>query len=176
MIGIKVRLSADELVKAYHVGAARVVNNVLAGRRPHPRDRRWVGNGLGVHVSGAIGECAVAKFLGIDWEPRTERPDEFGEPDVGIVGVRHTIYATGYLKIYPHDPDNLPMVLVTGDIDQLVYIVRGWILPKDGKKKSWLNDNGNQGRWQHAVPQEHLQPPSTIPRDPRNYDAQGTGL
>jgi hypothetical protein len=164
---VRVTLTADELAEAFSVGARRVAHNAARGYRPaRTREGQWVNGSLYEHVRGAVGECVLAKHLGITWAPRVHRPDKPGEPDVGVCGVRFTVYSTGKLIVQEKDANSIPMVLVTGDIDQLHYMIRGWLYAGEAKQERFWGDHANQNRPHYAIPQDCLRPAETIPRQP----------
>ncbi len=90
-----VGLSLDELTVAATLGVARNVS-MIERRRGRGHDavkNAWEANGVGM-----IGEYAVAKLLGVAYNPSLSHPDRLGG-DVAGLQVRATSYPDGSPKI-----------------------------------------------------------------------------
>lgn len=143
-------LTPAEMLVAAQVGIQRQVQNLkhnvqaaYGARREHD----WQ-----LNIEGALGEMALAKYLGIYWDGK----GEMREPDVGNVDVRTTPKPNNRLILHPKDPDDRVFYLLTGYNGQ--YVVRGSILGKDGKKQEYWTDP-KTGRPAYFVPQEALKAP-----------------
>lgn len=152
---VTVRLSWFEILSAAHAGVSRNVSAL--------RDNRQVENGRtdsvwDRHILGAIGELAVAKALNRYWSPAVGRLDtETGDIEAAGVHVKATTLPNGSLIVRPHDPDDLPYVLVVLELP-FVRIV-GWMLGADAKSgRYWRDVDRARGihRAAHFVPQDDL--------------------
>lgn len=89
------------------------------------------GSGRANHILGAQAERAVAKFLGLDWNPSRDFSDRvYG--DVFNIEVRATTITYGKLIIHHDDKDDRAYVLVT--VAGSEFTIRGWM--KAGKAKT----------------------------------------
>lgn len=140
-------LSHTEKMSAAMIGVMRHLDNTEANR-----DHLWGGDknmGWQYHIEGAMGECAVAKHLGMFWSCGVR-----GDDDVGEYQVRTTDESWKKLILHPEDEDNKRYYLVTGLNG--TYSIRGWILCRDGKQKQWWQDPTKKNRWAFFVPQSAL--------------------
>ena len=146
----EVILTPGEMHVAATIGCLRQIEN-LGKRRSDahgaPRDGGWQ-----IHIEGAAGEAAVAKWLGRYWNGAL---GDLDADDVGTVQVRTTSRTDGCLILHDSDPDSRPFVLVTGVAPS--FVLRGWIWARDGKRKEhWRDPVG--GRGAYFVPQSALRP------------------
>lgn len=163
----EVELTPEEMRRAAYIGCDRQCWALAAGakhlnhreRQANPLDE-WTQN---IHAAGA--ELALAKWMGIPWEP----PDGPGDADVGPYEVRWTKYDHGHLQLQPKDVEakgDRLYYLVTGLGPR--YTLRGWILgaQADNPKKYWRNPNQNakatDPRYCFYVPQSDLYPVDPI--------------
>ncbi len=145
----RITLARHEVELAAGVGVRRQVE-ALAARRPD-RHGYHGEDGWTVHVEGACGELAVARFLGRYWDGsnRTYR----SAADVGAVEVRTRSRHDYDLIIREDDADTSAFVLVTGRCPD--YWVRGWIRAADARRPEWLQRHGGrEPAW--FVPPAHL--------------------
>ena len=148
MFEYKVALTWSELIQAGQVGVQRQCENLKNGaEQAHGATSL---NSWQRHIDGALGECALAKFLGVYWAGKGKMRD----PDVGSVDVRCTRYADGHLTLHKGDPDDRRFYLLTGIEGK--YIVRGWILARDGKREEYWSDLAHDKRYAFNVPQSAL--------------------
>lgn len=145
---MRLELTQEEVRRAALVGVQRHVENLYAGRADTHALRS---DGWGEHITGAIGELAVARALGIEWTRQTFRTRHDG--DAGGHEVRATIYDAGALILHPDDPDHRYFYLVTGRPP--IVDVRGWILGSNGKQRQWW-DTKRTRAGAYMVPQEAL--------------------
>lgn len=145
-----VELTFYEMLLAAHAGVMRQVQNCKDGLAPAygAGDK----NDWQLHIEGCLGECALAKFLGVYWSGK----GELRAPDVGIVDVRTTRLDYGDLMMHKRDPDDRVFYLLCGVNG--IYKVKGWILAKDGKKDFYWRDPTGK-RPAYFVPQHALNPP-----------------
>jgi hypothetical protein len=134
-----VRLSTTEMMVANYVGGARNVQSLV--RRWEPAAGVGTANTWTPNVEGAAGEIAVAKILGIYWEPIVGNPLA---DDVGPYQVRTNIsrkYDDLCLRAKDRDDRFYISVLsFAPDFDVL-----GFIRGAEGKRPEWLRD-GTVGR------------------------------
>ena len=155
---IKVFLTQDELYQAAIVGAHRHITCLFSkGARPGGRPHYDASNEWNTSIEGCCGELAFAKWCGKYWTGGSFNAKE-APKDVGNKQVRHTVYKTGRLIIYPHDNPDDDFVLVTGKAP--FYNIRGWVngleIQMLGKTHPWWNTECEAGSW--WVPQESLRP------------------
>jgi hypothetical protein len=113
-------------------------------------------NGWQYHVEGALGECAVAKALGIYWNGNI---DKFDAPDVGILEVRTSSGEHDRLILHPEDDGSAIFILAIGING--AYELKGWMLGRVGQLDKYWTDPGT-GRPAFFVPQEDLYPIETL--------------
>ena len=143
-----VQLTNFEILDAAAVGVQRQIQNIHQGAR----ERYGAGNSQNwqIALEGALGEKALAKYLGIYWAGK----GGVGNPDVGEHDVRTTAHPEGRLIVHPEDKDNRFIWLLTGVYGE--YMVRGGILAKDAKHKRWWSDPTGKGRHAYFIHQERL--------------------
>ena len=133
MSQVEIRLSLFEILEAASKGVMRQVQNLEKRRRQsnnHDPSRDWQD-----HINGALGECAVAKWLGIYWSGNLGC---LQAADVGPLEVR-TRSRPGYdLILHESDPDDRILILLTGLNGE--YVIRGCILARDGKRREFWKD------------------------------------
>ncbi len=143
-----VHLTNFEILDAAAVGVQRQIQNIHHGAR----QKYGAGNSQNwqIALEGALGEKALAKYLGIYWAGK----GGIGDPDVGEHDVRTTAHSEGRLIVHPDDHDDRFIWLLTGVYGQ--YTVRGGILGKDAKQERWWCDPTGKGRYAYFIPQERL--------------------
>lgn len=144
-----VSLTPAEILSAAHTGIMRQTQNLKRNRKPaygatNATDWQW-------HVEGALGECAVAKALGLYW---TGNLGNLRATDVGRYQVRTRSRHDYDLILHPEDPDDDVYFLVTGLNGR--YRIHGWILGRDGKRDEYWSDPAG-GRPAYFVPQAALE-------------------
>jgi hypothetical protein len=140
-------LKPHEILQASHVGIMRQTENLKKSAKAAygaGADKDWQ-----LHVEGAMGECALAKFLNIYWPGK----GDMRGPDAGIVDVRTRSKHHYELILHERDPDDRKFWLLTGWNG--TYRIHGYILGKDGKKKEYWKDPAG-GRPAFFVPQSAL--------------------
>jgi len=142
-----IQLGAREMMQGAFVGMMRQIEN-LSRRRDDAHCARPT-DGWQLHVEGALGEMAFAKYLGIFWSGA----HEFRGRDVGGYEVRTRSRHDYDLIVHRNDADGAKFVLLTGINGR--YIVRGWILGSDAKREEWWADPAG-GRPAFFVPQSAL--------------------
>jgi len=143
-----VTLSPSEIMQGAMIGVMRQVQNLKTGHGVNyygAKDH----NSWTLHVEGALGEMALAKYRGVYYAGMGRR----GGMDVDDVDVRTTTYPNGCLIVHDADPDDRVIWLLTGVHGS--YTVRGWILSSAAKRKEWIKDPQG-GRAAYFVPQEAL--------------------
>jgi hypothetical protein len=134
---ITVTLDWAEVMRAAQVGLRRQVEALRDGKR----DRAgFKGDGWGIHIEGALGECAYAKAMNVYWSGHSNVYHTI--PDVGTAEVRCRSRHDYELLIRRDDPDDRPFVLVTGSCPD--FRVVGWIKGEDAKRPEWLQTHGNR--------------------------------
>lgn len=143
-----IQLTPSEMFMAAQVGVMRQVENVKAGRVP--AHGCGDANNWQIHCEGAMGECALAKALGIYWTGK----GRLRAPDVGEVDVRTTEIPSGRLILHKEDPDDRAFYLLIGVNGR--YEVKRWCYGREGKKDEFWEDPTGKGRWAYFVPQSEL--------------------
>ena len=144
-----VTLTPGEILRAAIVGVMRQVRGLqegLVATDGAKKSQYWQ-----IHIDGALGECALAKHLGLYWSG----VGELRQTDVGgTTGVDVRTRSEHHLDlvIKDKDPDDRRFYLVTGSYGS--YQVHGWIMGRDGKQQKWWSDAG--GRQLYFVPQSEL--------------------
>jgi len=153
---MNVTLTPTEVRIASLVGIERNIGAIERGlklRYGQSRHAVWAND-----FTGALGEIAVAKLLGL--YPKLEGiPGHQGDLAGGIE-IRTT--GTGHLILHPGDPDDRPFVMVSGTAPHLS--VHGWLLGEDGKQACYWGDHAHNGRPAYWVPAALLNPMETLPR------------
>lgn len=152
MGAITIALTWGEVLQAAQVGVMRQVQNLKAGtqdRHGASLDRGWQ-----LHIEGAIGELAVAKYRDRFWSGAL---GNWKADDVGRWQVRSRNRPPGQevgdLTVHPSDPDDRPFVFVTGWPP--AYTLHGFIMGRDAKKDEWWRDPA-KGRPAFFVPTSAL--------------------
>jgi hypothetical protein len=109
------------------------------------------------HMEGAMGECAVAKALGLYWQAGV---NEFQLPDVGRFQVRTTSNNSLGLRLKPKDRDNDFYISVSGSMPR--YRLRGFILGAKGKRSKWWGNPDPNRPSCYWVPVSELHPMSEL--------------
>jgi hypothetical protein len=150
-----VKLTFDEFFHAALVGVTRQIDN-LRNRRVNrygaTDDEAWR-----LHIEGAAGEMAVAKYIGKFWS------GNLGNLRAADVGdhLQVRTRAGGYtsLILHPSDPDDDIFVLVMGRAPS--FCLQGWLRGGQGKHQSYWRDPAG-GRPAFFVPLDVLEPIATL--------------
>lgn len=136
---IKITLNTGELRVAAVAGVERHIQALRRGYTPkHGADPNTIWQ---IHCEGACGEAAVAKALGIPFNPTINTFRDVA--DVGIdIEVRTRSEHWHDLIIRPDDADDSLFVLVTGRAP--TYKIRGGILGKEAKHDKYLKSHGGR--------------------------------
>lgn len=154
---VDIVLDPAEVAMAASIGVHR---NSYAIDHKLRQNHGMTGDGWAEHIEGASGELALAKHLKMYYGGAHLA---FKGPDLGLrYQVRTRSKAWYQLIVRPDDSDNDIFVLVTGKCP--IFKIRGWILGKDAKKPEWEQTYGNRPP-AFFVPQEFLNPITTLPRD-----------
>lgn len=119
---ILVTLTRDELRHAAHAGIERRLDAMQKGRNGRFREPEWKQRWFQSTVVGAIGELAVAKAFGQDWNPYVGRVDQ---ADVAGLEVRTSELPDPRVKLYPRDNRAASYVLCSYKADQV--LIQGWL-------------------------------------------------
>jgi len=147
---VNINLSIEEIKKGGEAGLVRQITAINNNsEHTYKQEKSW--GDWGNNIEGALGELAVATYLGIDWDSEANRK---GMPDVGQYEVRtHPLYKYK-MVIRSSDKDRSIFVLVTGQLGE--YVLHGWILAKDAKKKEYLWQPDPKRPASYFVPQNKL--------------------
>ena len=147
---VSIDLTETELEIAALVATKRQASN-LCKRRPDAHGAK-PDAGWSLHIEGACGEMAVAKWAGKYWNGAI---GDLKADDVGKLQVRTRSNHAYDLIVHRSDPDDRAFVLVTGLAPH--FILRGWIWGRDAKRDEWWRDPAG-GRPAFFVPQAALRP------------------
>ena len=155
MADVEISLTNFEKMLASFAGVMRQVENLKNRKRPmygagHEND--WQ-----LHVEGCLGECALAKHMGVYWSGK----GIIGAPEVGVMDVRTAARDSHRLILHESDDDDRVFWLLCGLNGR--YRIKGWILGRDGKKPEYWEDPGT-GRPAYFVPQSALNSPGKTER------------
>lgn len=136
-----------EMSRAALVGVSRNVEAMRKGcQNRMPINDEW-----GIHILGACGECAFAKGTNRYWNGGV---NTFRGSDIGSnIQVRTRSQHNYDLIVRRSDKDNDIYVLVTGGPQS--FVLHGWILCSDAKRRQYLANYGNHGE-AFFVPQSDL--------------------
>jgi hypothetical protein len=151
---VDIELTQMEQYVAAQIGIARTMRNRRLGNTP--RFGQKVENTWANDIEGAMGEMALAKFLGVYWtENSAPQAPDVGENDE----VRTTEYVNGHLLLHKCDHDDRRYWLLTGVNGK--YVVRGWLFgrEKDDDPDWW---RGEIDRPCYYVPQDDLRAPEEV--------------
>jgi hypothetical protein len=147
-----VKLTMAEVLQGAATGTMRHMESVSRGEQ-HKPPLKPQDNGLMLHIEGACGEIAYAKWRGVYFDPRI---NSYKGADFGTnVQIRTRSNHDYELLIRDNDNPEHFYVLVTGMAP--TYRVVGWIKGSDAMKPEWRKDWGGRGEaW--FVPHSALTP------------------
>lgn len=150
---MRVDLEWFEISRAALVGVSR---NVEALRK-HCQNRNTSPDDWGVHILGALGECAFAKATNRYWNGSVNTFKRGG--DVGRIQVRTRARHDHDLIVRDQDKDEDVFVLVTGGPDS--FEVRGWLTGREAKYDLHRANHGGHGE-AYFVPAKSLRSPEQL--------------
>jgi len=164
-----VRLTYEEALTAAVGGCRRTVSayeNGWSRSDGDPPQWNWL-----EHIRGALGEMAVCHLFGFTWNANV---GVLGAKDAGPYQVRCTAKENGHLLIREKDTgSDDPFILVTGnELDDLDWVVRGWIAGKFAKRDEWRrikDGRTDKPRITFWVPQSALWPLEDLPPAPARF-------
>jgi hypothetical protein len=134
-----VTLTEQELMMAAQCGCARNIASVLKGSKPAHGFNKDEGI-WDIHINGACGEVAAAKYLGRYWSPTV---NTYHAADLGKkLQVRTRSRHDWELNIRADDDPEHWFILVTGTAP--TYNVRGWLPGREARIDAWLQNYGNR--------------------------------
>lgn len=152
-------LTPSELLHGGCCGLFRTVFNIRHGVAHKYGGER--GSVWDTGIVGALGEIAVAKYLGRYWEGMGALGD-YAALDVRGVNVRCCALDHGHLLLHPADRNECPFVFVTSPAETPArFTLRGWILGRDGKRDQYWRDPAG-GRPAFFVPPTALHPVASL--------------
>ncbi len=153
---IEVTLEWYEWAMAATVGLMRHAEALRCGRRnAHGLSDE---DGSALHIAGACGELAFAKWRGVFWPGGI---NTFKNTDVGKVQVRTRSKEDYDLIVRDGDADDEAFVLVVGT--GVSYGIVGWLWGREAKRPEWSKCYGRR-RPAYFVPQAALHPMEELPR------------
>ena len=149
-ISNEVMLTGFEMFHAAMVGCRRQISALQDGRTPNAG---YTGSGWEIHIQGAGGELAFARYRNLYWSGSVNTFKKGG--DVGDIQVRTRSNPDYDLIVRPEDRDEDTFVLVVGTIPRFRII--GWIRGGDAKQPRFLKHHASRPR-AYFVPQTELHP------------------
>ena len=150
-----ITLTLSEMHIAATTGVLRQIANIRDNRQQahgHNPNTDWQS-----HINGAMGECAVAKYLNTYWNGSY---GNLNATDVNQYQVRTGTQHHHSLILHDSDPDDHIFILTTGLNGS--YTIHGWIYAHEGKKEQyWKDPTGN--RPAYFIPQSTMHPINTLP-------------
>ena len=150
---MRVHLEWFEISRAALVGVSRNVEALRKGCH----NRNTVADDWGIHILGALGECAFAKATNRYWSGSVNTFKSGG--DVGSIQVRTRARHEYELIVRSQDKDEDIFVLVTGGPSS--FDVRGWVRGSEAKDASYVANHGGHGE-AYFVPSRSLRPPEQL--------------
>ena len=156
---IEIKLTTDELWQAVAVGASRRIA-CLFGRKTaqHYDDKN--GGEWSTEIESCCAEIAAAKWMDRYWSGGVFDGSAADADLPGGRQVRHTVYRSGSLIIYPEDDPGHKYLLVTGKAPG--YQIVGWAFGHEvqsvGQDHSWWTEPKNKRAPSWWVPQDKLRP------------------
>jgi hypothetical protein len=144
-------LTPHEFLYAAMVGCTREIDNRRKQRfdRYGPRTTSpW-----DLHIEGAAGELALAKYLGHYWSGALGNLDA---ADVRDWQVRTSAGEDSCLIVHPADGDDDRFVLIIGTAPN--FLIRGWAYGRDAKRLEFWRDPSGRDRPAYFLPQSQLRP------------------
>lgn len=157
---IDITLSKMEFFQAAQTGMMRQYTNVLQGRRDKHTYGKKKDNGWSIHIQGACGEAAVARFLNVFWLGEVGSNLDKFKFDVGNLQVRTRLEHLHDLIIYPDDDPEHVFILVTGEAP--AFKIWGWCLGKFGQDERFLKAVTQDRPPGYFVPKRWLLPMGRI--------------
>lgn len=132
----KIILTPIEIAIAVLVAKTRHEEALNQGKKD---SHGFKGNPLNIHIQGAIGETAVAKYLNIYWGGLVNTFKVGG--DVGKYQVRTS--KNNYLLIRPNNKDD-DIYIAVKSINVTEHILLGWMTGKEAKQEKWKKSPNNR--------------------------------
>ncbi len=147
---VEVTLAPNEFYYASTIGVMRQIKNLQNRRRDRYGAQKE--DGWRMHIEGACGECAFAKWMGMFWSGSLEN---LRAADVGAYEVRTRSRPYYDLIVHPNEADDARFVLVLGTAPH--FKLAGYMYGRDAKDQRYWSDPAG-GRPAFFVPQKELQP------------------
>lgn len=150
-----VSIDTVDFKTAINVATERTIQSILRNNKDSLSKKNWIDN-LTTHIVGCIGEIAVAKGLGIQWDRSVGTYKN--QADLGSnIEARHRSNPGFQLIVREDDKDSSVYILSRGMPPDRVEVV-GWIKGSDAKRPEYLKDYGSYGRPAYFVPDDKLLP------------------
>lgn len=151
-----IRLTWEELLNAATIGVYRNVSAIRRGRPAAYRadaEKAWQNS-----IEGAAAEMAVAKYLGVYWQPLAPDDDlRRLAADVGDrIQVRSTSRTDRCLIVHPSDCDDHLFYLVIWGAPR--YTIIGWTTGREAKQPEFWKEDPPVRHPAFFVPQDALHP------------------
>lgn len=137
-----VTLTADDWRFALDLARDRAVESLRQDRRDRLFEKSWV-DAHSVHVWGAVGEIALAKYIGVYPEFSVKRFCGQRGDVLGDVEVRHRSKLHYDLIVRGNDSPDSRYVLTLGTPPEIE--IAGWCYGRDAKMPEFENNHGGYG-------------------------------
>lgn len=151
---VTITLTWSECLLASQIGMLRQIESLKKGL---PDKHGFDGLGWDVHIEGAMGELAVAKYLGVYWSGSVNTFKNL--PDVDSLEIRTRSKPEYELIVRENDSDDSVFVLVTGKCPK--YTLVGCIPGAQAKSPQWRKTHGGRPP-AYFVPHSALLPVAEI--------------
>ena len=150
MVQHRIQLTGSEMLLAGQAGVLRSIQH----RVKNTKQRHGAQNGpygWGMDLIGALGEAAVGKWSGRWWSGMGMG---IAAGDVGPLEVRCVDSPDRRLILHADDKDESPYILVVAQPPE--FILKGWMLGREGKDERFWSDPTGKNRHAFFVPDEEL--------------------
>lgn len=151
---IQVSLSPEQLVLAEQEATRRQTVNEQRGLRGRNRGPATGSRSLAIHKIGAVGEVAVASYLGLEAGLFREQFASRGSYDLPYgIDVKTRSNHNYDLIIMPREKPDKRLVLVTSQFDKI--LIHGWCVAGECMRPEFWSDPAG-GRPAYFVPKSKL--------------------
>lgn len=151
---IDITLTKMEFFQAAQTGMMRQYINVCRGLRDKHTYGKQLDNQWTIHIQGACGEAAVAKYMNVFWLGECGSDLAKFEFDVGRTQVRTRSKHSYDLILYEDDNPDHVFILVTGQAPQ--FKIHGWCLGREGQEERFLKQITADRKPSYFVPKQWL--------------------
>ena len=157
---VPIDLTLEEARTGAVVGFKRCFNSYAKGRTLEPGRSDW---GFDRHVRGAQAEIAVARYLGLTWDPEVVELDNGsgdGMPGIQVKSVSGKTRRSRFLEVRPWNPiEHVYVLVIVNTFGR--FELAGWINGRDARRagttRMWDGQHDERNSY-IAVPKSALHP------------------